>query len=83
MSDFTHNIIYLCQDLEVVTRECGPSADVSLRAPGCRTRELGGGAAATICACAEDLCNLVTSGTSGTLGSCLLVTLAMLSALLL
>ena len=65
----------------MVSRECGPSADVSLRAPGCRTRELGGGAAATICACADDLCNMVTAGAPGVTSS--LVTIIMvLSALL-
>ena len=47
----------------MVTRECGPaSSDARLPVPGCRTRELGGGARATICACASDLCNMVTAG---------------------
>ena len=46
------------QDLEVVTRECGPPGPPG-NIPGCRTRVLGGGASATICACAGDLCNLV------------------------
>ena len=64
-----------------MTRECGPEADVTLPAPGCRTRELGGGAAATICACADDLCNMVTAGAPGVTSS--LVTIIMvLSALL-
>ena len=62
----------------MVTRECGP--DVSLPAPGCRTRELGGGAAATICACAGDLCNMVTAGAPGVTTS--LVTIMVLPALL-
>ena len=49
------------QDLEVVTRECGPPGPPGPpgNIPGCRTRVLGGGASATICACAGDLCNLV------------------------
>ena len=72
-----------CQDLEVITRECGPASDVLLPAPGCRTRQLGGGAAATICACAGDLCNMVTAGAPGAGVTTSLVTmLMMLSALL-
>ena len=72
-----------CQDLEVVTRECGPASDVLLPAPGCRTRQLGGGAAATICACAGDLCNMVTAGAPGAgVNTSLVTMLMMLSALL-
>ena len=47
------------QAVTLVTRECGgPASPVR----GCRTRELGGGATASICSCSTDLCNLTTAG---------------------
>ena len=40
----------------LVSRGCGgPGPGV----PGCRTRQLGGGASASICSCSSDLCNMI------------------------
>ena len=46
------------EEVSLVTRECGGPSVME----GCRTRELGGGATASICSCSTDLCNLVADG---------------------
>ena len=51
------------QSVTLLTRECGGPASLT---QGCRTRELGGGAEATICSCSTDLCNLHTDGAGRT-----------------
>ena len=51
------------QSVSLLTRECGGPASLT---QGCRTRELGGGAEATICSCSTELCNLHTDGAGRT-----------------
>ena len=46
------------EEVSLLTRECGGPSVLE----GCRTRQLGGGATASICSCSTDLCNLQADG---------------------
>ena len=48
--------------VKLVTRECGKGVGID----GCRSRILGGGATATICSCAGDLCNITAAESPST-----------------
>ncbi|XP_023324778.1 uncharacterized protein LOC111698633 isoform X2 [Eurytemora carolleeae] len=66
------------QDVEVMSRECGTGEPMN----SCGTRSLGGGARATVCSCAGDICNMNFTSASSSSSALSFITAAVISLII-